>query len=353
MNIQYSFIPAGTVAEAELNRIYLDVGNRLCNGVIDHHHSDAPEQSATEIVLNRPELVTAQIGAEGHPMTITTHHFPDLDAISATYIAGEHLLGKPISKFHRWLASYTSAIDAGKLKLNPDNAICVYSIFLGRTHQSSIATNSMDIDSVSLNMLCSGLNLLEFLCQSASALPSKLEDTQFLRSLPELAKDIAWVENDFERYRQDMCKAELFKATLPLQNGEGYKEVNGLWISKPESALFKSWARGSGFTLTATQLSDSRIIISVPPDQDVNLKGLGERLETKETEVREQMGKQRLGQNRPGYDSPDPWYDGRSPLHHYTIIDSPRDGTVIGMEDILSMLYSYLNQNKLNSRSNN
>jgi hypothetical protein len=65
------------------------------------------------------------------------------------------------------------------------------------------------------------------------------------------------------------------------------------------------------------------------------------------------MGKQRLGQNRPGYDSPDPWYDGRSPLHQYTIIDSPRDGTVIGMEDILSILYSYLNQNKLNSRINN
>jgi hypothetical protein len=205
-----------------------------------------------------------------------------------------------------------------------------------------MTTNNTDVESVSLSMLRSGLNLLEFLCQSASASPCQLEDTEFLRSLPELAEDIAWVENDFERYRQDMRKAELFKATLPLQNVEGYKIVDGLWISKPESALFKSWARGSGFTLTVIQLSESRIIISVPPDQGVNLKGLGERLEKKETEIREYMGKRRLGQNRPGFDSPDPWYDGRSPLHQYTIIDSPRDGTVIEMEVIRSILLSYV-----------
>lgn len=342
MNIKFSFVPPGTVAESELSHVYLDVGNRLCPGVIDHHHSEAPEHSATEIVLHRPELVTAQVTKEEEPITLITHHYPDLDAVSATFIARTCLLKQPITAFHKWLALYTSNIDAGKLKLNPENAVCVYSVFLVRTHHASIAKNQEDVNTISLRMLTTGLLLLEFLYQASSDMPSRLEDPDFLKALPALEQDIKWVEQDFAIYRRDLQRAEIFEANLPLQIGCETKAVKGLLLAYPEATLFKSWARGSGFTLTAIQLSPKRTIISVDPEQGVYLKGLGELLEIKETEVREHLGKQRLGQNRPGYDSPDPWYDGRSALHQYTIIDSPRDGTVIGMEDIRSILLSYI-----------
>jgi hypothetical protein len=43
--------------------------------------------------------------------------------------------------------------------------------------------------------------------------------------------------------------------------------------------------------------------------------------------------------NRPGYDNPDPWYDGRA--HDYTIIDSPRCGTVLTAEEIEQELLDF------------
>jgi len=73
----------------------------------------------------------------------------------------------------------------------------------------------------------------------------------------------------------------------------------------------------------------------------VYLKGLGDLLEKAEQEKRKALGSEIQGENRPGYNSPDPWYDGRSPLHNYTIIDSPRMGTVLQMIEIQKIVSDY------------
>ena len=56
---------------------------------------------------------------------------------------------------------------------------------------------------------------------------------------------------------------------------------------------------------------------------------------------RKMLGKERKGEPRPGYDNPDPWYDGRNPLHNYTIVDTPRGGTVLAWDEIISLIDEY------------
>lgn len=42
---------------------------------------------------------------------------------------------------------------------------------------------------------------------------------------------------------------------------------------------------------------------------------------------------------RAGYPNSDPWYDGRA--HHYTIVDSPREGTLLSAEEIEDVFLAF------------
>lgn len=78
------------------------------------------------------------------------------------------------------------------------------------------------------------------------------------------------------------------------------------------------------------------------PEARANLRGLGASLEWAEQRRRDalNLGATRRGASRfpefPGI--ADPWYDGRG--HHWTIIDSPREGTMLGRQDIVEILTS-------------
>jgi hypothetical protein len=88
--------------------------------------------------------------------------------------------------------------------------------------------------------------------------------------------------------------------------------------------------------------------VALSQDGGVNLFGLGENLEQMEQKVREQLegrdtrrfdAQGHLRPPRPGYDHPDPWYDGRG--HAYTIIDAPHAGTSLTADQIESLLLDY------------
>ncbi|MBT5491004.1 hypothetical protein HOK00_01475 [bacterium] len=65
----------------------------------------------------------------------------------------------------------------------------------------------------------------------------------------------------------------------------------------------------------------------------INLIENGDRLNKAEKIKRDRLNILIDEPNRPGYDIPDPWYDGRA--HDYTIIDSPRIGTILNFNEIL------------------
>ena len=96
----------------------------------------------------------------------------------------------------------------------------------------------------------------------------------------------------------------------------------------------------------AVVLSPGRTILSVQPGRSVWLSGLGEALERAETAKRRTLGQERQGAPRPGYDSLDPWYDGRSPLHGWTIVDAPRAGSLLTPAEIHGVLDDWLDQGR-------
>ncbi len=78
------------------------------------------------------------------------------------------------------------------------------------------------------------------------------------------------------------------------------------------------------------------------PDSGATLSGLGEQLDAAESARRrglhgvdDRVTDPATGQPkavRPGYGNADPWYDGRG--HGYTIVDAPREGTVLTAGEI-------------------
>jgi len=328
----------GFVAAPEDGKVYIDVGNAFCPGILDHHHPEAPDACTAMLVLNHPEYVVSQIVDER--LTIIPHEYPDLDAVTGAYFAALHGRGEAIHAWHHDWVRYVCWVDQGFTALNAKQPITPYSLLMMRMHKVRKHRSGNKHDA-SLSMLKEGFafldDIFDWLAQGGS-----LEKPEALTSLPDFSEEVQLVRQDLQAYQADIQQAEKFSCKLPKKVGQGMEEVPGLWVVNPESVLFKSWARGDaeaagndhGFVFLGIQVSEHRFILSVDPASDVWLKGLGEMLEHAETEKRKHLGTERLGENRPGYDSPDPWYDGRSPLHNYTIIDAPRVGTVLTFEEV-------------------
>ena len=114
--------------------------------------------------------------------------------------------------------------------------------------------------------------------------------------------------------------------------------VEGLWLDHPQSRIFKLWARtdpnapgGRGYpflTVDWSRPGKKRFVFSVDPESGTDLKGLGELLEAEEEKKRKDLGLERPTEPcRYPTNNSDPWYFGWG--HGYTIIDSPREGTVL------------------------
>ncbi|MGE5342247.1 MAG: hypothetical protein ACM3SY_12290 [Candidatus Omnitrophota bacterium] len=129
-------------------------------------------------------------------------------------------------------------------------------------------------------------------------------------------------------------------------------------IENPQSVLFKEWARRdkqhcsqelkiNGFDVIFSIYTRSegsyRYIISVNPKANLSLKFLSQKLEEEEKKIRQFMHLPRLGdKNRPGYDNPDPWFDGRGTLMEYTMVDTPGNGTLLDKERVIKIVYDTL-----------
>jgi hypothetical protein len=133
----------------------------------------------------------------------------------------------------------------------------------------------------------------------------------------------------------------------------------GGWLQKPKSRLCKVWARRQGYSLLAveTPVCDRhtrddrpvplrRYVISVLPDSGLSLEELGAALDELETQRRQPLLADPLLQDldrggrppRPGFTNSDPWYDGRSAVLAHTIVDAPRQGSVLAPAEVRTTL---------------
>ncbi len=352
------FVPMGFVARAERGVVYIDTGNATGLGIIDHHYPGCSAGSACELLLRNPQFLLDHLqDLANAEIEFRLHEMPDIDCVATLYAAFELMTPE---RFHRKealekIADYVSRIDQGKIP-DPDHLDhSLYGIFMAHQarmqsdHFARVDAGLEKPEKVHLKLLRAGLRVLDAAMYLMESIPSA-EPTSVFRHRPN------WFTTEQEDIRLDrsLYEADLnhpesgeFAARINIGNNGETRRVIGLWLTNPRSAFFKQWARndcqapgGQGYPLMSIDRSGkgrNRFILSVDPESGTNLKGLGEILEAHEAEKRNILGKQRpIHPVRPPADNSDPWYFGQG--HHYTIVDSPRDGTVLTAEEVKNIL---------------
>jgi len=350
ISFNLAFIAYGSVAQPQMGKVFLDVGNQLCPGIIDHHQPGAEKECTVSLLLRYPHYVLDHLrDTPISEVTLVTHISPDLDATTAVFFCHALLTAGGFPLFARSIAAYVRDIDMG-ICFRRQDIVTVYSIFtamceLIRRHGEDRGLSAEQVYRARVSCVFS---LWEHVV-------SRMDDRTDLHSSavfesPHPFQDAEdMVRQDHAVYLEDLKKGKKAEFTIPLKSGSGLERVDALLIADPESLLFRSWARGDsrhsprgrGFTMLAVNFGNERYVISLDPQSPYYLKGLGDLLEEAENRKRKRLCRERVGENRPGYDSPDPWYDGRNPLHNYTIVDTPRSGTVLTWEEIKEIIYRF------------
>jgi hypothetical protein len=274
-------------------------------------------------------------------VTLVTHFNPDLDAASSVYFSKILIEKKQFPKNTYKLARYVNNIDQGNVVIDFNNPINIYTVFMAQAH---LIIQKYKKDSNTM-ILTKAFVLFNHLL-SRNQFSTSVDESYFKQhNLWEVKKTIL---DDFKKYSNDLLKSKKFKINLLKKHSDGFKSVDALYIENPDSIFFKVWARydknspsGNGYCFLIVKLKNNRFIMSVDPTKDVYLKGLGDLLEKEEQLQRKKAGKEFEGKNRQGYDSPNPWYDGRNKFHNFTIIDSPYGGTILSSNTIIEILKNY------------
>jgi len=302
--MNYKFISAGSMADYKKKELYLDVGNKLQKGIIDHHQLNI-QKSATTLTYENPNFILKDT------KTIILHKSVDLDCIASSYLAEFYLQNEKFPDFAEELCRFVDVIDFGK---RPKSFINLNSFFILRK------TNN-DYENVKIGHYL--IEKLSFFGFEGGKYPTEFKE------------DIKNIENNYKIFKDDLKKSKKIECILSTKNNKKQK-IKGLILFAPKSMFFKYFARDIGYELLIVKWSDKRVVISLKNDSLYTLKGIGDMLNEAEKKKREKLGIKLNESNRIGYDMPDPWYDGRG--HNYTIIDSPKIGTLLDFEKILQIV---------------
>jgi hypothetical protein len=347
------FAGHGEVHQSQPGRLVLDMGNQLVPGVIDHHQDSGAgvHDCTATLVVQHPELILSHLqGLPIEQITVVLHRSPDFDAIAAAYLAQELLTGGVLPPGASALAEYALRVDGATLPVTDHPEQTPYGLLAGIGRLVDLDPPAGETPEErgyrrDYAMLDRGLKLMLYLATCAAEGHSLYDPDLFAGSHP-FAAEAQAVHDDYAHYLHDLAVGQVSTLAIPAQDGRGPQPVSLLTVRDPTSALFKVWARqdhrhaptGAGFVMTSVQYGPTRFVISVDPAAGVWLKGLGAALDQAETAKRAILGQERTGPVRPGYDNSDPWYDGRSPIHNYTIIDAPRAGTVLTAAEVAALV---------------
>jgi serine/threonine protein kinase len=375
--VRFAFAGLGERAPepAPPDRLYLDVGNDLRPGVLDHHHMTADSGSTARLVLTRSDLIDAAIAPDrlpDAPFTLVLHEHPDLDCLASAYLATAYLTAGAFPPGAEALARYVGKVDEGGPGFSLANPFTLYAAVQQLGNRLARRTANSNHERWQ-ELMRSGMAVVEHVLGQTERRGQPVPGVDAL-ACPGVfgPEDRAEVQADMERYRRKLddprCRARQVRLRLPSQFG-GVMEAEALLVRDVQNAgdpervmFFKDWARtdarrspnGTGFVALSVFHSEGpnqvrRCILSVTPDSGASLRGLGRMLDQTEAERRRQVfgaddrvtdpatGAARPP--RPGYDNADPWYDGRA--HGYTIIDSPRAGTLLSADEIEALFLRF------------
>jgi hypothetical protein len=389
-----AFVDAGQRVTAAPDTVVVDVGGDLCAGVIDHHAESRSACSAAALAVEHADLIHTHLvapwieetrhrdirGIRWRP-TVVTHRNPDFDAIAAVAIIRQLVEHGDLPPWCHALAAYSTEVDQGRHTLRvEDGSLELYTLVLMLSELSAKEVCALassvgpePVGGPDAARLLVGLQLVSLWIDAlpiagATALGG-FRGTRLPSDHPVVARLSGVLQEDLRRFllARDEGHVHLLAdgglVTVPARDRAGVVRIRAAAsVSADErhrSACAKHFLRsgrmfGARVPLTVIRLpaiaeDRNRWIIAVDPngegrDASASLRGLGISLEVEEERRRGGIGgagnASRLGVARfefaPGI--ADPWYDGRG--HQFTIVDSPREGTVLDEADILRVLSS-------------
>jgi len=353
----YEFVPVGTVLKPAPGRVAVDVGNKCVPGVIDHHFAGAGAECAATLIAARPqELVLDHLGEDtGGEVPVLVHKRPDMDCLVSAYLVRELLRSGELQPSHQTLAEYARVIDSGRPPpdgLGRGSLLCVYKAMCHLEKQRR--PQPEDPEDLWRTWIRRGFDLLDL---AVAAVPDPTSQVCLPDDLSGWEDEQRLVDKQLSRYQGSLRRARTYEIELPCPTG-GTRTVQGMSIVNPRCLLFKAFARAEGYTflqITYHRKGQPRYKasheISVAPDRGVWLRGLGWELEAREVLRRAERGHEEQGLPRwPDVIREDPWYDGRSSLHDYTIVDRPTHGTLLSWEEISQVVQDtekWINRGKI------
>lgn len=347
--VSFAFARYGEVLEPRSGVVAVDVGSTCVAGVIDHHFAEAGDECAATLVVNRgQELVLQHLrDAPADPLTIVMHQQPDLDCIVAAYLVMELVSHGALPPGAPALAEYARVIERGTLPPDGLGPTSLWALYTATTHLLS-QTEDRPEEQADLfrQWVARGLELLDYAIEGE---PADAAEIWLPEELPGWSREQAFLDEEQERYSADRRSAEEITLTVPTPEQDATVTVPGVRIESPRSALFRQFAQAEGFPLVQIitdrsvdgppPLTGQRHIITLAPESGGWLRGLGAALERREVEARAELGALRPPPPRwPDVTNSDPWYDGRSPLHGYSLVDTPHGGTVLSAEELSAII---------------
>lgn len=360
INVKFDFIPQGAVInESEMGEwfiftdgkndskswassktVVVDTGNKLNQGIIDHHQPGSENASVASIIANDATRYLNHLSGQDQ-ITIVTHFEPDLDAIASCYLVQKFLKEGAMSDLDRLFATYVNEVDSGKLTMDP----CYPHTVAAVVNAINAEISDIERSQKSHKILDEGLRFIEEVYRLLES-DQNLWGDHFLDHLNGFETYRNKIQDDVKIYYEDFEeRSETDSLYLLNKETNVYEQVDFILTKNPKSVLWKYWVRGDtlnspmgdGFIFTCALydfVDRQRAIMSTDPSTPYNLKGLGILLDSLEIEELIKLGNEIVNKPRPGFCRENPWYDG-SGGHNYTIVDAPRGYSILTGDNII------------------
>lgn len=352
---RFDFVPLLSFETPQPDKVFLAVGGQVCPGVIDHRHAGPARVGAcsSTLLLEEPQLVEEHLGETPlEDLEIATCFDPEMDGALACYLVMRWKRDGAFPAGARELAEYVRRVIHGDFGAHEDLAHAPFAVYevLKRTTARESNARAKRVEKEKLDR---AFELFEQLLRAASRGVEVTSREAFQGASDALCAALESVRQDREAFQRDLARTKWLRHDLLAADRSGdLRSVTGIAIEKPASLLLPVWAYAErsdacpgGIALVlATSEGAPNITISVDPKAGVRLFGLADLLERKETQARARSDCRPNGPNRLGYDSPDPWFDGRGMAYESSIVAAPWHGTVLGFAEVVAALDAYQEQ---------
>ncbi|MGC4120179.1 MAG: trypsin-like peptidase domain-containing protein [Myxococcales bacterium] len=288
-----------------------------------------PGQASTSMAVWREGAALGTLPQASEPALVALPAFAVFDDLWALYLCVCRAQGLALPEKWEAIARYAEAVRQGYWpdKGEPERAL--------QSLYAAVAQHHLQREEPRRDaFLVDAFRLLRAVaeCAAAGVAPT---DAGLMDRIPGFETFESVLRSDRALYRGDRSRGRAFLARMPPEaSPQGIeREVPLLVLRRPVSAQFKTWARrdalapgGAGFPLLLVELEDGQVVLSADPASKLRLGWLAAPLS--EAEAKARGG------------GPAAWYDGREFDH--TLCASPKDGTRLRFDELLSLLRRHL-----------